>query len=65
MSDDIDRAQEQEQVNRDLALQAHAAKRGVGQPECRECGAGISTLRQQLGAVRCIDCQHAHEGAKR
>lgn len=60
MADEIDRAQEREQFDRDLALRAVVGNHGQGRAECA-CGEGISQLRQGLGAVRCLDCQTDHE----
>lgn len=68
MSDAIDRAQDREQLDRDLALNAalksRAEHRGSGRTLC-DCGEPISPLRQQLGAERCLECQHAHEQVRR
>lgn len=60
MADEIDRAQEREQFDRDLALRAVVGNHGQGRAECA-CGDGISELRQGLGATRCLDCQTDHE----
>lgn len=60
MADEIDRAQEREQFDRELALRAVVGIQGQGRAEC-DCGEAITELRQGLGATRCIDCQTAHE----
>ena len=61
MSDDIDKAQDTEQLLREHALQAHAAKQAThGRTECA-CGEAISPLRQSLGAERCMFCQSHYE----
>jgi RNA polymerase-binding transcription factor DksA len=66
MADDIDRAQEQEQFNRERAIKAHTYKHiDVVREACIECDEPISALRQNLGAHRCIDCQTESERGKR
>ena len=55
MTDPIDSAQEREQLDRDLAIDA--VKKGMrnGRDVCG-CGAPISELRKNLGAQHCIEC---------
>jgi RNA polymerase-binding transcription factor DksA len=61
MSDDIDRAQDTEQLLRQHALNAHAQRQPKqGKAEC-DCGEAISPLRQSLGAERCMFCQSHYE----
>lgn len=65
MSDNIDRAQDIEQFNRDMALKARdGARPAWGQLECK-CGEPISYMRQSLGAIRCMHCQQLFEKDKR
>jgi RNA polymerase-binding transcription factor DksA len=60
--DVIDRAQQREELDRRLALTAAlAGASSKGLPACRECGASIAPLRQDMGAVRCIECQIDYE----
>lgn len=57
MPDDMDAVQERVLAATDVAIdRARAAIVGVGCSEC-ECGEPIHPVRQQLGAVRCLDCQ--------
>lgn len=66
MSDEIDKAQEREQLDREQALKAHVLKHNsVGLNACEECDEPISALRRNLGAHRCIDCQQLYERARR
>lgn len=71
MADDIDRAQEREELDRALAV---AAARGTPQPSrcadadgdlpCIECGQAIEPARVQAlrGCVtRCYECAQDHE----
>lgn len=58
--DTIDVAQQRQQDDIDHALSARGTTR-AGRPDCDECGAAISALRQGLGAVLCIDCQERSE----
>ncbi len=69
MADDIDRAQQYDEMYRDQALNAHLNKlrSGAGMPpmefgrpvECVDCGEPIEPKRLQANptAVRCIACQ--------
>lgn len=72
MADDMDRAQNREQVDRELALRAHAARIAASfEPVnpasagfCMDCDGPIEPRRLQVlrGATsRCSDCAHAHE----
>lgn len=54
--DTIDVAQRRQQDDIDHALAARSPA-GEGRPTCAECGEAISELRQQMGAVRCLECQ--------
>lgn len=65
MSDSIDRAQEREQFDRELALKEQGRRIGAGTAECEECGAAISALRQKLGARLCVADQIAVEAEQR
>lgn len=63
--DDIDRAQEREQIDTAKALEAHLRRvhgqRGHGTETCVECGDAVAPYRQALGARRCVECQTAAE----
>lgn len=62
MTDIIDLAQDQQQQDIAIALAARVP-RTVGRSHCAnpDCGEPIAPLRQQLGAVLCIDCQRDAE----
>ena len=57
MSNLMDRAQEREQLDRDLALREQGRKKTQGLSACEECGKPISDLRQELGARFCVEHQ--------
>lgn len=65
MADDLDRASDLEQLQRDLALQRHATQSGAGQPSrdcCIDCGEPIPERRRALGGMnRCFDCAWINE----
>lgn len=58
--DEIEVAQRRQQEDIDHALAARGQGK-AGKAVCDECGAAISALRQELGAVLCIDCQQRSE----
>lgn len=64
MPDFMDQVQQREQTDRDIAV-AVATQRRQGAPECDTCGAGISPLRQSLGATLCLAHQDKLEQAQR
>lgn len=67
--DDIDRAQQREQLDRDAAMRAARQQEHErpllidGKACCRGCGEPIplARLRARPGACRCIECQELHE----
>lgn len=64
MSDLFDQAQQLEELQRDLAVQAQAKRLGgLGRPDCLVCGEPIAEQRRRAmpNAVRCIDCQERRE----
>lgn len=65
MADAIDRAQEREQLDRELALEQHAQRAREGLAFCVECDEGISDVRRALGARRCVACQESFESEER
>jgi len=65
MTDSIERAQEQEQVNRDAALEKLPRQQRAGLAECEECGAPISAIRQNMGARLCVPHQEAVEAEQK
>lgn len=60
--DVIDTAQRRQLEDIEHAL-ANRQRAGKGRTHCMnlECGEPISAVRQQMGAVRCIDCQQIAE----
>lgn len=69
MADEIDRAQEHEQIYRDAALHRQRqivlgdADRALALGECLDCGGEIGAARRDAlpHAVTCIDCAAAAE----
>lgn len=66
MSDEIDRAQAREALDRELALEAQRARtpRGVAtSPICEDCGALIEPKRRELLPYTqcCASCAHDRE----
>lgn len=60
MTDEIDRAQDL-MLQRQDELHERARAHGQNGHSVCACGEPITALRQQLGAVRCIECQQVHE----
>ena len=69
MVDWFDRAQAQEQRERDKAIEAQLARprpSGPSRTHCQECESPIPEARQALGGiVRCVPCQTTFEQGKR
>ena len=69
MVDWFDRAQAQEQRERDLAIAAQLAKprpAGESRTLCLCCEQPIPQARQALGGIlRCVPCQSTHERGNR
>lgn len=68
MSDAIDRAQEREQFDREMALAEHHKHSidglaTVSVTDCIECSAEIPEARRRAvpGVQLCVDCQTTHE----
>jgi len=64
--DEIDRGQEREQLDRELALREtlwRIANEEHGNGKCVTCGEAIDELRLQAkpNAARCIECQNRWE----
>ena len=59
--DVIDLAQRRQQEDIDHALAARV--KAAGRTHCMraDCGAPISDLRREMGAVLCLDCQRSNE----
>ena len=70
--DDLDRAQEINDLHLDISLQAqravtNAATSGISLDECLDCGGRIDAARQAAvpGCTRCIDCQAKFENQRK
>lgn len=72
MADDIERAQEREQEDRERALKADALRRAAEHPTprgaigiCRNgCGYMVEEPRIRLGLETCADCARELEAAR-
>ena len=65
MPDQMDHAQDFNDLHTADALQAHARRpRSAGRTHCAnlDCGDAIAPERQALGAQLCLPCQKAEEG---
>lgn len=67
MTDQFDRAQELEQMTRDIALQKHRTFKAVSRLYCEDCDAPIPEKRRQMiqGVIRCVTCQELEEKRQR
>ncbi|WP_032092104.1 TraR/DksA C4-type zinc finger protein [Necropsobacter rosorum] len=67
MTDILDRAQQVEEMAREIALKKHRTFKAVSRLYCEECGALIPEKRRQLihGVTRCVTCQEIHEKQRR
>lgn len=62
MADDIDRAQERQELEMAARLQVVQRFNLPSLAECNECGEDIPSQRQAIGGVkRCVDCQNHFE----
>lgn len=60
--DVLDRAQELEEKQRDIALKHARRQNTLSLSECKDCDADIPPARQAVGGVtRCVGCQSLHE----
>jgi len=67
MTDQFDRAQELEQMTRDIALKKHRTFKAVSRLYCEDCDAPIPEKRRQMiqGVTRCVTCQELEEKRQR
>lgn len=67
MTDQFDRAQELEQMTRDIALQKHRTFKAVSRLYCEDFDAPIPEKRRQMiqGVTRCVTCQELEEKRQR
>lgn len=63
MSDEVDRAQEIQELANAEAMHQHRRKTALTpSDECVECGVVIPLARRQaVPCERCVDCQSLHE----
>lgn len=67
MTDQFDRAQQLEEIHREIALKKHRTFKAVSRLYCEECSALIPEKRRQLihGVTRCVICQEREEKRQR
>lgn len=63
MTDQFDRAQQLEEMAREIALKKHRTFKAVSRVYCEDCDAPIPEKRRQLipGVNRCVTCQEIEE----
>ena len=63
MTDQFDRAQQLEEMAREIALKKHRTFKAVSRVYCEDCDAPIPEKRRQLipGVSRCVACQEIEE----
>lgn len=67
MTDIADKATQQEQLQRELALKKQRQAKQASSPYCLDCGEKIplQRLKAVAGCVRCLDCQQLAERQQR
>nr|DAR03285.1 MAG TPA: DksA-like zinc finger domain containing protein [Caudoviricetes sp.] len=67
MTDQFDRAQQLEEMAREIAIKKHHTFKAVSRVYCEDCDAPIPEKRRQLipGVSRCVDCQQKYEMQQR
>lgn len=67
MTDNLDQAQQLEQLQREIALKKHRTFKGVSAFHCQDCGEPIPEARRQAlqGCTRCTECQAIFEQQQR
>lgn len=67
MTDQFDRAQQLEEMAREIAIKKHRTFKAVSRVYCEDCDALIPEKRRQLipGVSRCVDCQQKYEMQQR
>ena len=63
MTDQFDRAQQLEEMQREIALKKHRTFKAVSRLYCEDCDAPIPEKRKQMiqGVTRCVTCQELEE----
>ncbi|MGM8871582.1 TraR/DksA C4-type zinc finger protein [Psychrobacter sp. 2Y5] len=65
MADDIDLAQERQDLEMAARMQIAQRFDTPSLTECDDCGEDIPSKRQSIGGVtRCVDCQNHFEGRR-
>ena len=67
MTDQFDRAQQLEEMQREIALKKHRTFKAVSRLYCEDCDAPIPEKRRQMiqGVTRCVTCQEQEEKLQR
>ena len=67
MTDQFDRAQQLEEMQREIALKKHRTFQAVSCLYCEDCDAPIPEKRRQMlqGVTRCVTCQELKEKLQR
>jgi phage/conjugal plasmid C-4 type zinc finger TraR family protein len=67
MADDIDRAQERQQMEMEQLVANRTQYQGVSAELCEECGADIPAARREKvpGVQLCVSCQTLEENRSR
>ncbi|OOF45788.1 TraR/DksA C4-type zinc finger protein [Rodentibacter trehalosifermentans] len=67
MTDQFDRAQQIEEMQREIALKKHRTFKAVSRLYCEDCDAPIPEKRRQTiqGVTRCVICQEQEEKRQR
>jgi phage/conjugal plasmid C-4 type zinc finger protein, traR family len=63
MTDQFDRAQQLEEMQREIAIKKHRTFKAVSRLYCEDCDAPIPEKRRQMiqGVTRCVTCQELEE----
>ncbi|QTO01725.1 TraR/DksA C4-type zinc finger protein [Aggregatibacter sp. 2125159857] len=63
MTDQFDRAQQLEEMAREIAIKKHRTFKAISRVYCEDCDAPIPEKRRQLipGVSRCVACQEIEE----
>lgn len=63
MTDQFDRAQQLEEMQREISLKKHRTFQAVSRLYCEDCDAPIPEARRQAicGVTRCVSCQEREE----
>lgn len=67
MTDQFDRAQQLEEMQREIALKKHRTFKAISRLYCEDCDVPIPEKRRQTiqGVTRCVICQEQEEKRQR